>query len=439
MLYQRNYLFDWDYAINYNLTKSFRFNFTTSNNRIVTNYIDDNGVADNQIGVFDGLFDIGDPNQHFQSLQLNYDLPTAKFPFLKWIRATYSYTGDFQWQDGSDLFNNIDIELSDGSVETYDLGNSIQNASTHRINSTFDFSAFYRYIGLSKKKASRNAGNSRNSNSRNGGGFSPKGGSDKGGKDSKASSKNDAQGFAAKGGKNSSSSAANSGGGLGNGLSGGDKAVNTLVGLATMIKKVQFNYQETNGIFLPGYKRSIGFVGTLKPTAGFTFGSQAEVRDQAARNGWLTLYPEYNEQYTENETNQLDVQVNLEPIRDLKIDINASRIYSENYSENYIIEDGLYNSLTPVTSGNFNISTYLLQRLFKALQMRYLSLLMPLEATDLLLPIAWPQNFMVQTPSLLIQKQVILLDLAPLAKMYCCHPLLQPIKALMSRVRRKVF
>ncbi len=366
VLYQRNYLFDWDYAINYNLTKSFRFNFTTSNNRIVTNYIDDNGVADNQIGVFDGLFDIGDPNQHFQSLQLNYDLPTAKFPFLKWIRATYSYTGDFQWQDGSDLFNNIDIELSDGSVETYDLGNSIQNASTHRINSTFDFSAFYRYIGLSKKKANRNAGNTRNSMSRNGGGFSPKGGSGKGGKDSKASSKNDAQGFAAKGGKNSSGSAANSGGGLGNGLSGGDKAVNTLVGLATMIKKVQFNYQETNGIFLPGYKRSIGFVGTLKPTAGFTFGSQAEVRDQAARNGWLTLYPEYNEQYTENETNQLDVQVNLEPIRDLKIDINASRIYSENYSENYIIEDGLYNSLTPVTSGNFNISTLLIATAFQS-------------------------------------------------------------------------
>ena len=95
---------------------------------------------------------------------------------MKWIRATYSYTGDFQWQDGSDLFNNIDIELSDGSVETYDLGNSIQNASTHRINSTFDFNAFYRYIGLSKKKSNSNSSRgSGNNSSRKGGGFNSKG------------------------------------------------------------------------------------------------------------------------------------------------------------------------------------------------------------------------------------------------------------------------
>ena len=44
------------------------------------------------------------------------------------------------------------------------------------------------------------------------------------------------------------------------------------------------------------YTPSIGFVGTLKPSAGFTFGSLAEIREEAARKGWLTLYPEFNEQ-----------------------------------------------------------------------------------------------------------------------------------------------
>ena len=158
-LYQRNFLFDWEYNINYNLTKSLRFNFTSSNNRIVTNYLDDEGFSDDTIGIWDGFFDIGDPNQHFQSLQLNYDLPTAKFPFLKFIRATYSYTGDFQWQDGSDLFNNISIPNENGEgSQTYDLGNSIQNASTHAINSNLDMSGFYRYVGLTKKTSSNQAG-----------------------------------------------------------------------------------------------------------------------------------------------------------------------------------------------------------------------------------------------------------------------------------------
>ncbi len=342
-LFQRNYLFDWNYGVNWNLTKSLRFNFTAANNRIVTNYIDDEGAVNNGIGVWDGFFDIGDPNLHQQQLELNYDLPFDKFAFLKFIRATYSYTGNFQWQDGSDLFNSIDITLRDGTTNNYNLGNSVQNSSAHRINSNLDFNSLYRSIGLTKKRA---RSTSDIKSGRNG---SLKGGQEKDGKDSFSSGKN----TAASSGRNGDS-----------GLSSGDKAKNTLIGLATMIKKVQINYTQNEGTFLPGYTPTIGFAGTLKPTTGFTLGSQRDVREAAARKGWLTLYPEYNEQYTETDTRQLDVQANLEPIRDLKIDLNANRTYSENYSENYIVNDGLYNSLTPNTFGNFNISTFLLKTAF---------------------------------------------------------------------------
>ncbi|WP_450088440.1 T9SS outer membrane translocon Sov/SprA [Rasiella rasia] len=373
-LYQRNFLFDWQYTINYNLTNSLRFNFNTSNNRIVTNYIDDDGFADNSIGVWDGFFDVGDPNQHFQSLQVNYDLPFDKFPFLKFIRATYSYTGDFQWQDGSDLFNSIEIPLSDGTVNTYNLGNSIQNAQTHRINSSLDMNNFYRYIGLTKIKKSTAAGNSGGRGNNLGGGNSGAGGKgskggdggSKGG-DGDSKSSDGASGSALGGlanNRNGGGGANGAQGSGGSGLSAGAKAANTLIGLATSIKKIQLNYQENQGIFLPGYTPSIGFIGTLKPSAGFTFGSQAEIRERAARMGWLTLYPEFNEQYTEVESKQLDAQINLEPFEDLKIDLNGSRVYSENYAENYIIENDIYRSLTPNTFGNFNISTLLIKTAF---------------------------------------------------------------------------
>ena len=149
-------MFDWQYTVNYNLTKSLRFNFNAANNRIVNNYID-GGLVDNTIGIWDGFFEVGDPNQHVQSLQVNYDLPTSKFPFLKWIRATYSYQGDYQWQDGSDLFSNVEIPSDDGGPSVfYDLGNSVQNASTHRINSNLDLTSLYRYIGLKKLTGSDN-------------------------------------------------------------------------------------------------------------------------------------------------------------------------------------------------------------------------------------------------------------------------------------------
>jgi|TARA_R100000479_G_scaffold174871_1_gene124333 cell surface protein SprA len=359
-LYQRNFLFDWEYNINYNLTKSLRFNFTSSNNRIVTNYLDDEGFSDDTIGIWDGFFDIGDPNQHFQSLQLNYDLPTAKFPFLKFIRATYSYTGDFQWQDGSDLFNNISIPNENGEgSQTYDLGNSIQNASTHAINSNLDMSGFYRYVGLTKKTSSNQAGTKSGIDR---GGESKEGG--KAGTEEKNGEGRKENASVARSGNNVLGNAgSNEAGGAGS-LSGGDKAVNTLIGLVTSIKKIKFNYQENQGIFLPGYTQSIGFIGTLRPTTAFTFGSQAEIREMAARKGWLTLYPEFNEQYTEVENRQMDIQVNLEPLEDLTIDINGNRLYSENYAENYIVENGQYRSLTPNTFGNFNISTLLIKTAF---------------------------------------------------------------------------
>lgn len=358
-LYQRNYLFDWQYTINYNLTKSFRFNFNSSNNRIVNNYLDNEGVVDNSVGVWDGFFDVGIPNQHNQTLQLNYDLPFSKFPFLKFIRATYSYTGDFQWQKSSDQYSDLSIETTDGNTQNYNLGNSIQNGSTHQINSSIDMNGFYRYVGLTKIRSSK-------ARSRTGGD-----------RDRGANEKGDLKNSGTSGAKESLSLRSQStdisgrrmggdGTGQSNELTTGDKAANALIGLATSLKKIQFNYQENNGIYLPGYLPSTGFIGTLKPTAGFVFGSQAEVRELAARNGWLTIYPEFNDQYTEVESKQLDIQANLEPVRGLTIDITGNRVYSENYAENYLVHDGLYQSLTPNTFGNFNISTMLIKTAFKS-------------------------------------------------------------------------
>jgi cell surface protein SprA len=360
-LYQRNFLFDWQYTINHNLTKSLRFNFTSSNNMIVNNYLDESGLVNNEIGVWNDFFEVGDPNQHFQSLQLNYDLPFSKFPFLKFIRGTYSYTGDYQWQASSDLFQEIPIQLSDGTTNTYNLGNSIQNASTHQINSSIDMNGFYRYIGLTKIKSSKPKAGAGGDGSGNEAGQKGAGEEGKSARENKIEEKNTELSNGKAGAPNVLGRGAAPAGGS---LNAGDKAINSVIGLATMLKKIQFNYQENNGIFLPGYLPEIGFIGTLKPTTGFVFGSQAEIRDLAARKGWLTLYPEFNEQYTEIEGRQMDIQANLQPLNGLTVDINGSRIYSENYTENYIVEDGLYQSLTPNTFGNFNISTVLIKTAF---------------------------------------------------------------------------
>ncbi|KKK77940.1 hypothetical protein LCGC14_2848550, partial [marine sediment metagenome] len=99
-LRQRNYLFNWQYAVNYALTKSLRLNLTASNNHIVRNYFEDftdeEGVERQRInetlGLWDGFWDLGEPNRHAQQLELNYEFPFSKIPVLDFINAQYSHT-----------------------------------------------------------------------------------------------------------------------------------------------------------------------------------------------------------------------------------------------------------------------------------------------------------------------------------------------------------
>ena len=259
-------------------------------------------------------------------------MPLDKIPYLDFVKATYSYTADFQWNRGSSQFQSLE--------GVPDLGNSVENANTHAVNGTLDMSAFYKSIGLVKKQPGRATGKTRSERIR----AVPTLGNEKPADDTNTDQNENESGK----------------------LSAGDKAKNTAIGLVTGIKRIQVNYQQNNGTYLPGYLPGVGFVGTLRPTTGFVFGSQSEVRDYAARQGWLTLYQEFNQQYREVENRQLDIQAEIQFIPDLTIDLNMNRIYQETYNENYRVDPQTlqYESLTGITYGNFNISTLMLGSAF---------------------------------------------------------------------------
>ncbi|MBI6119262.1 cell surface protein SprA [Salegentibacter sp. F60176] len=324
-LYQRNYLFNWEYGINYNLTNSLNFAFNASNNRIVRNYIDEEGFADNTIGVWDNFFSIGTPDLHYQNLQVNYDLPFDKIPVLDFINATYSYTGDFQWQRGSRIYENLE--------NIPDIGNSVQNSSSHQINANLDMESLYSYLGLEKKEGRGNKTIKQRS----------------AGVPTLDGAPQDRQA-----GQNAEVVKKTS------------KGFNTFVDFVTVLSRLQINYRQNEGTFLPGYTPSVGFMGTLRPSAGFAFGWQDEIRYNAARRGWLTLFQNFNQQYSTLKSEQLDVQASLDIIPDLTVDVSASRNYSENYSENYRVNPTTleYIPLTPYNYGNFNISTILIKTAF---------------------------------------------------------------------------
>ncbi|MCE2614074.1 cell surface protein SprA [Flavobacteriaceae bacterium D16] len=317
VLQQRNYLFNWEYALNYSLTKSLRVNLTTSNNNIVRNYFSEEGNPDSPIDesleVWDGFFDVGEPNRHSQQMQINYELPFNKVPILDFINAQYTYTSNFDWQRGGDAIREV----------TGENINTIQNAQTHTFTAALSMPRFYDQIGLKKRDT----------------------------KGSTQAVRRDKAGNPPSGSQQQKSRKAS---GLGN----------ALIDVLTMVKRLNINYSENNGQVLPGYTQSIGFIGTTRPTLGFVFGSQADVRFEAARNGWLTTFPEFNQQFIQRNSNQLNITATAQLTTDLTIDLTADRQFTSSLQENFKVEDGEYIQQTPNTFGNFSISTILIGTFF---------------------------------------------------------------------------
>lgn len=318
-MYRRNFAFNYQYGFNFNLTKSLKLNYTASSSNIVKNYMNEDNVPIDSFTIWDSYWDIGDANQHMQQLVLNYEIPIDKIPVFSFIKANYAYTGDYSWQRASVAMSQINI----GGVD-YNLGNTIQNASSHNLNATLNMDTFYKYIGLTKKSQLK---------------ANPKAAAPKPGE--KVSNTNIQ-------------------------VPKDNVFVNGLIGVLTSVKNIQTSYTKNSGTVLPGYTPGIGFFGSSRPSLGFIFGSQDDVRYEAAKNGWLTNYPDFNQNYSQVNNETFKASANIDLFPDFKIDLTLDRAYSENFSEQYDISNGQYNARSPYSFGIFSISTILIKTSFSA-------------------------------------------------------------------------
>lgn len=325
-LYRRNYFFNYQYGFNWNISKALTLNYNASTSNIVRNYLDENNEPIDGLDVWDGFWDVGDPNHHTQNFVVNYELPINKIPVFSFISSTYTYNALFDWQRSSDALSRFP---DPDTGEINELGNTIQNNSSHELNTTFNMGVFYKYIGLTKsKKPARNAR---------------------------------PQGPPKPGEKISNNQQASQ---------DGNVFVDGLVGVLTSVKTLQVKYNQNDGTLLPGYLPGVGFFGTTRPTLGFVWGSQSDIRQYSAERGYLTLYEEFNQNFTRVKTQILNITANIDLFPDLKVDLTAEKRYAETYTEQYDvtysdIEDRyVYNSRSPYTMGNLQISTILVKTAF---------------------------------------------------------------------------
>ena len=129
--------------------------------------------------------------------------------------------------------------------------------------------------------------------------------------------------------------------------------------LLMMVRSINFSYRNQYSMLLPGFMPNIGDAfgqrssGGLSPGLDFAFGTIGDsYLDKAYDNGWLLQDESVSTPASINDSKDLQLRAVLEPIRDLKIDLNAARTETRAKSIQY-----MYKGKPTTHSGSFNMTT----------------------------------------------------------------------------------
>ena len=283
------------YGMGWNLTKSLTLDIDATNLATVDEPAGRlNGLKRDTL--WDNILKLGRTTNYNHTLTFNYNVPLNKIPFMDWTNIIARYSTHFTWQ-AQPLF-----AIDDPS---FNVGNSIQNTREIQINPTFNFVNLYNKIPFLHTSSSP------------------------------TKNKDEEQPSGLK---------------------------KLLVGLLTSVKDMSLAYTRSEGTFLPGYLPNSNFLGEdfnyNAPGIGFLLGSQADIRQKAVTNGWITTDTLQNQLYVKTLNEDMHFKSSLEPFKYLKIDLIAFKTQDHSYQTNfkYLPTTGEFENLSPTTTGDYTIS-----------------------------------------------------------------------------------
>jgi len=143
-----------------------------------------------------------------------------------------------------------------------------------------------------------------------------------------------------------------------------------LINLLTSLKNISGAYTKTEGTFLPGYLPKTSLLGQdfneNAPGYDFLFGGQRDIRTRSLENGWITRDSLLNQLYINTIKEDMSFRGLIEPIRDLRIELTATKNQSFNYSTNFkfLPSSNSFENLSPITTGDFSISFFSMKTVF---------------------------------------------------------------------------
>lgn len=339
-----NKTFDWNrmYNLRWDLTRSLKMDFQASNSTLVQ---EPEGPVNQKFfreeyemwkdSVRTNIQNMGTNMRYNHNINLNYTIPFNKFPLLDFMNGNARYSGTYNWDRAPFAADS--------------LGNTIQNSQQIQLTGSFNMTTLYnksKFLREINRKALR-GGNQRGDNQR---GNTGRGGSVQNQNDSTNKKDKDP-----------------------NKLTFIEHVVKPLM----MFKNASLSYSVNQGIMLPGYKPTHNLMGMDQnfdaPGFGFIMGQQRgfgenkeDFIDYAIRRGWHVQEETFNQMYSQTYSERANYRVNLEPFKDMRIELTGNWDIGQNFSvysrwyDTLILEDEIrYNTYfqeSPMTTGNFNIS-----------------------------------------------------------------------------------
>ena len=336
LTFSEQFLWNRDFSLRWDFTKNLHFSFQSATRaEIEEPYtpINKDLYPDQYVAwkdsVKQSIRNWGTPLDYQQQVTASYQLPLNKLPIFDWVNADASYTGRYTWVRGT--------ELEDGTS----LGNTITSNRNLTINSALNLETLYNHIPFLKKVNERfKKQNKKTSNSL------------------KAKPKTTAKKPAATQQKNGAKDSVKVKRDLEK--EWWYKPAQSVARLLMMVRSVNVSYRTQYSMLLPGFMPNVGDMlgqnksgGALAPGLDFAFGLMGDgYLDKASDRGWLLHNDSVSTPANINVSKDLQLKAVLEPIRDLKIDLSASRTDNRARSVQY-----MYEGMPTTLSGTFSMTT----------------------------------------------------------------------------------
>ena len=384
LTYSKDFTWDRNVDIKYDLTKNMKFTFQSSFNAIIdegkytpeilkNNYFDDEFIHDKYAAWKDtiqrSLARFGKPYLYQQVFTASWNVPFNRIPYLDPFTANASYNANYNW-----------TRNASSTGEGADLGNTVSSLQTWQVDGGINFETWYGKSKYWKQITQLYSGRGSRKN------FKPKTYTQtlplKKGEPIEITHRLNSELLIVQVTDSTGKKIPVSFRPAGNTkVSVTPKADCTLATvtvttrdpnqrtpaqvtgdmfayLGTMIRKLQITYRETNSMTLPGFAPEAGFMGQSRingayaPGFDFAFGFiPANMIERAKNNGWLSGDTSVVQPATRAHTEDLDIKLTLEPLPGLKIQLTGKRYYANSSSTIYTYEQFQEN-----VTGSFNIT-----------------------------------------------------------------------------------